>query len=314
MFEAIGQWGLRLARGCPWTNVYGVARSILATATLATLAFSSSTALFHPAFGLPPPPYCEGTARISLFCLVPQMEVARWLSVGILLIVASGWRPRWTAIPHWWITFSFQVSASIPDGGDQLSSILTLLLVPVALTDGRRWHWLIPGGDAHGNPHREILKRIAAQMAFLVVRLQVAYVYFDSAVTKFRVEEWANGTAMYYWLLHSSFGVPHWMRGPAHLLTTHALSVALLTWGIVLFELCLAISPLLPPRARWFLLRAGIAFHCTIAILMGLISFSLVMIAALLLFLQPVDQALTLPARRRIRVDTAVPIPDGASG
>jgi antimicrobial peptide system SdpB family protein len=119
---------------------------------------------------------------------------------------------------------------------------------------------------------------------------------------------------MYYWLLHSSFGVPHWMRGPAHLLTTHALSVALLTWGIVLFELCLAISPLLPPRARWFLLRAGIAFHCTIAILMGLISFSLVMIAALLLFLQPVDQALTLPARRRIRVDTAVPIPDGASG
>src|SRR6202011_1493848 len=143
MLTRLGSTANRWSMTTPWTNVYGVARSVLALATASTLAFSATGTLFRPAVGLPPAPYCLGPGRISLFCLVPhdRLSLARWLGVAILLVVASGWRPRVTAIFHWWVAFSLFVSITIPDGGDQATAVITLLLLPVALTDPRRWHW-----------------------------------------------------------------------------------------------------------------------------------------------------------------------------
>src|SRR5699024_3242820 len=100
-------------------------------------------AIFAPVLGRDVAPYCSGIDAISVFCLFPreQLTLIRWLCVVVLLVIASGWRPRWTALPHWWIAFSVFNSISIPDGGDQAAALLTLMLVPVLLTDPRRWHW-----------------------------------------------------------------------------------------------------------------------------------------------------------------------------
>src|SRR5690606_15652572 len=124
----------------PWTNVYGLARSLLALATAGTLLASSSTTLFDAKLGAHT---CEGMSSLGWFCLVPRdrMALGQGVAIVILLVVASGWRPRLTALPHWWITFSFQVSTTVPDGGDQIASVITLLLLPIALCDRRRWHW-----------------------------------------------------------------------------------------------------------------------------------------------------------------------------
>src|SRR5690606_40939524 len=55
---------------------------------------------------------------LAVHCLLApdHLELARWLSVVALLVVASGWRPRLTALPHWWLTWSLSVSATLTDG------------------------------------------------------------------------------------------------------------------------------------------------------------------------------------------------------
>jgi len=54
----------------------------------------------------------------------------RWVSILVLLVAASGWRPRYTAIPMWWVLFGNQASLTVVDGGDQISAVLALLLIP----------------------------------------------------------------------------------------------------------------------------------------------------------------------------------------
>jgi hypothetical protein len=56
-------------RSNPWTNVYGLGRTLLAAGTATTLAFSSSSTLFRPAWGVPEFPICHGLSRIGLFCI-----------------------------------------------------------------------------------------------------------------------------------------------------------------------------------------------------------------------------------------------------
>jgi antimicrobial peptide system SdpB family protein len=107
-----------------------------------TLIFNETGILFRPGSGMPNYPVCQGVGILGIFCnFNPYLEVARWISVIILLVVASGWRPRYTALFHWWISFSLQTSAITVDGGDQVTAVLTFLLLPIALTDKRKWHW-----------------------------------------------------------------------------------------------------------------------------------------------------------------------------
>jgi antimicrobial peptide system SdpB family protein len=297
MLTRLGYAAQRWSTTTPWTNVYGVARSLLALATAGTLAFSATGSLFRPAAGLPQAPYCNGPGRMSLFCLVPhdQLWLARWLAVAILLVVASGWRPRYTALFHWWVSFSFAVSATIPDGGDQATAVLTLLMLPVALTDPRRWHWqTLPEEAATATRHA---LRLIALSALLVIRVQVAGIYLNSSIAKLAVTEWRDGTAVYYWIGQPVFGAPGWLRGILLAMAATTLGVIAMTWGTLILEFALGIAIVMPRRAGKYLLPAGILFHAGIALMMGLLSFSIAMAAALILYLRPVDQPFRLGAR-----------------
>src|SRR5688500_5023921 len=132
----------------PWTTVYGLARTLLALGTAGTLIFNEPGLLFRPGSGVLEYPICQSMWDFGLFCqFSPFLGLARWVAVAVLLVTASGWRPRWTAVPHWYVAFSFQTSAITLDGGDQVAAVLTLLLLPLALTDKRRWHWQRPEAD-----------------------------------------------------------------------------------------------------------------------------------------------------------------------
>src|SRR5262249_3889924 len=175
MLTALGNRARRWAGSIdPWTNVYGVARTLLALGTALTLAFSHSNAVFAPVIGVARVPICDGMARIGFFCWFGghHLELARWVAVALLLVVASGWRPRLPGLVHWWIAFSFQASATLIEGGDQATAILALLLVPVTLLDARRWHWQpAPAGEPG---ERDASCRLVALTALLVIRVQVA--------------------------------------------------------------------------------------------------------------------------------------------
>ena len=282
-----------VANNPPWTNVYGLARTVLALGTLVTLALNHSSVLFRPAAGVQTAPFCTGGSAFSVWCMLSrdQLELVRFICIGVLIVVATGWRPRITAPFHWWVAYSLQASAITLDGGDQVSAILALLLLPVALTDSRKWHW--QSYDAALTP-REECKRIIASAAWLAIRVQVAGIYLHSFVGKFVVEEWKNGTALYYWWTDPIFGAAPWTEPFVEATLKSALMVVTLTWGALLLELLLFLGLVLQPAQRRWLLPAGIAFHLAIALVQGLVSFGFAMTAALILFLRPSAQTFSL--------------------
>ncbi len=289
MLKKLGKFGQTWASSTsPWTNVYGLARTLLALGTLSTLVFSHSSSIFAPAVGVTDPPVCVGAQQLALFCQFPEhLELARWIAVALLLVVASGWRPRITGILHWWVAFSLFTTGVLVDGGDQATAVLTLLLVPVTLTDGRRWHWQrMPAEAPTGGA---VYRRLLALSSLLVVRLQVAGIYFHAAVGKVAVEEWGDGTAMYYWLSDPGFGTPDWLTPFVMPVLTNPVTVVLLTWSVILFEILLFMGLVMEKRYRGPLLVAGIVFHAGIAVFQGLASFAFAMWGALILFLRPVE-------------------------
>ena len=283
MLRLVERLGRRLDAVRPsalWSTGYGLARTLLAIGTAGTLAFTGSEVLFHPVAGSPPAPHCFHAGAISIFCVVPNPSLARWLAVALLIMVATGWRPRYTALVHWWIAFSVQTSATVIDGGDQVTAVLTLLLLPLALSDPRRWQWAKPDAlDVQAG------WRIAAALGRTMIVVQVSALYFNAAISKLGVLEWTNGTALYYWLTDPTFGPPSWLGPPLEAAALSAAGVVVLTWGTVVLELAISLAWAFPRSAQRVLLAAGLAFHVGIAAAMGLVSFGFAMAAALLLYL-----------------------------
>lgn len=273
----------------PFTNVYGMCRSLLALGTFLTLITTSTEILFRPAAGINEYPIRQGLGGvISIFSLLDKnLEVARWLCIGVLAIVISGWRPRITGVLHWWVSYSFMSSAILVDGGDQVTSILCLMLIPVTLTDKRKWHW--NGFEVKATTPSNIYKLIIANSTIKIIRLQVAIIYLHSAVAKCVVPEWENGTALYYWFTDPMFGASDWLQPIITRIVTNSFSVTMLTWSIIVLEFALFAGLLAQKRYRSILLIFGISFHVGIALIHGLVSFAIAMFAALIIFLRPVD-------------------------
>jgi antimicrobial peptide system SdpB family protein len=268
----------------PHTPLLGLARTLIALGTAGTLAFTRSSSLFTPAAGVPAAPYCTGIGRASVFCLVPRQHLglAQMLCAIVLLITASGIFPRWTAVPHWFVSFSVFNSITIADGGDQIACLLTFLLLPVLITDRRRWHW----SRSPNAPERPRSYAVAAVM-LSVIQIQIAGVYFQSSVAKLGVPEWADGSAMYYWFNETSFGAPLWLRPALQPLVDNPVGVAVLTWSPLFIEFALFLSILLPRRFSPPILVSGLLLHFFIGLTMGLWSFVFCMWGAILLLTRP---------------------------
>ena len=297
MLARLGRWARARAESRnPWTNVYGLARTILATATASTLLATHESVLFHPVAGpAGDPPFCvQYPLRAGLFCLAPSdhLGFARYIGAALLLVVASGWRPRITGLLHWWVSASLQVNAVCVDGGDQATAVLTLLLLPLTLTDSRTWHWQSCGAE----PVTEMLlrRRLIALGGHMLIRLQVAGIYFHAAIAKFSVPEWADGTALYYFFRHPTFGASSWLAPALTLLLGSGVGLSLVTWSVLVFEYFMSTGLVMPPRGRRLLLGLGILFHSGIILIHGLVTFSVAMMAALVLYLRPLEAEFSL--------------------
>ncbi|MFE7933361.1 sporulation-delaying protein SdpB family protein [Streptomyces sp. NPDC057456] len=296
----------------PWAAGYGLARTLLALGTLGTLLFSDAATLFREVATVGRYPMCQGVNSGGAFCLVSEdhYDAMRWACCLVLVIAASGWRPRFTAVPHAYVAFSVFTGIAIPDGGDQITWILTLLIVFVALGDPRRWHWQpAPSPEDRPSRHRTRWALLGAG-ALVVARIQMSVVYFQSCVAKLPHAEWADGSALYYWINNYDFGAPYWLRPTLGFVVDHPVGVAAMTWGPLVLELALAAALLMPQKVRWALLPAGVLFHLCIAVVMGLWSFALAMCAGLLLLLTPFghDPDFARMLRRTTR-QSAIPQP-----
>lgn len=285
----VGYSVLAQVERAPWSNVYGLARTLLAVSTALTLALNPSWALFRPASGVAGIVNCSiPVSHLSLFCIAPtaNLDAARLLGVLLLVIVATGWRPRITGLIHWWVSFSVYASARVIDGGEQTAAVLTLLLIPLTLTDPRRSHWQTLISTSISSKF-DAINRLIGRYGYFIVQMQVSYIYLDACLEKLRVSDWLDGTIMYYVFSNKMLGAPHFLQPILTHLTTSPL-VVLLAWPALLLEFSLGINLLLNPTLRVTLFWLGVLFHCLIALLIGIPSFATIMIAALLLGTIPV--------------------------
>ena len=107
-------------------------------------------------------------------CFLPRFPWGPWLRtawVGLLLVL-SGYYPRFTGVLHWLISSSVFQAANLVEGGDQITAILTLLLVPVTLLDPRRNHWQQPTGPVNryrGFTARVFLVLVSLQLGLAII-------------------------------------------------------------------------------------------------------------------------------------------------
>ncbi|MFF7636959.1 sporulation-delaying protein SdpB family protein [Kitasatospora sp. NPDC008050] len=282
--RAAGALDRRLSRFDARNRWFGVGRTVLCLAELSVLLFTPAKALLVPVLGISDGPKCGSVQALSAFCLGHHAigaEYPRWLLVLVLAVAASGYRPRWTVLPQLWAVYSIATSISVPDGGESIALIVSLLMVPLAIADDRPWHWR-PATTA---PAPDL--RVLAFAAFCALRLQVAYIYLDTAISKFGVADWANGTAEYYFLRDNMFGVAHPLSGMFYALSRNTLVVVGMTWGALVMELAIAVCVLSSERWRKVGLALDIALHGMIIMTMGLWSFGLVMIGASIITATP---------------------------
>jgi antimicrobial peptide system SdpB family protein len=285
-----------------WTSVIGLARSLVAFGTLCTVAFTPSDVLLSPLADGTVPPVCAGASRAGLWCVVPSDH--RWLAAlvtsVVLLLVISGWRPRYTGVLHWYVSWSLILGITLQDGGDQVAAVLTLLLIPITLTDPRRWHW----SRGPQPPPRDAAVGwgwVIARVTRVLIMVQVAGIYLQASIAKLGVPEWADGTALWYWMRGSQFAPPPWISVITDRVIELPLGVVSLTYGTIIIEFLLAVALFMPPLYRRPVLIAGIALHAGIMVTMGLVSFFFSMAGALTLYLAPVGAELSLRPLRRLR-------------
>lgn len=279
----------------PFTPLLGLARSLLAAATLATLLATPHTQLFFRSVNYPDGVTCDRPLSAgSLFCLFRGDTgwIAMSIAIAVLLLVLSGFLPALTALPHWWVAWSFNMTSPVPDGGDQVSAVLTLLLLPLLLGDRRLNHWQAD----RRYTSRTIAVKVLAYSALILIWVQVCVIYFHAAVGKFAVEEWANGTVLWYWFHDPTFAPAEPLRSMLLWIVGSDVGAAVLAYGSLLTELLLAFALVANQRFRSVMLVVGVLFHLSIAVSFGLWSFSVTMTAALLLYLvRPRPDSAALP-------------------
>lgn len=269
-----------LTNGKYWTNFLGLGRSSLALGLLLTLLFNSHETLFS--FGLQNEmnPTFNQFNFLSIYNIIGDFYIAKLISIFVLIIVITGIYPRFTCILHWWVTYSFFITSFAVDGGDQINNILTFLLIPICITDNRKNHWKnekLKNGE---------ISKIIAFYGYLLIEIQVAFLYFQAVVGKFGVNEWLNGTAVYYWFTNVNFGMNSTLYPFIIPILKNPFGVLLITWSVLLLEFFLFTSVFIKnqkiKKLAWV---TGILFHLGIIIIHGLVSFFFSMLGALTLYL-----------------------------
>jgi antimicrobial peptide system SdpB family protein len=268
----------KLANAVIANNTIGIARSFLALSSLFVILFNNLDLILS-----------KGGNRFNFFSVLDFTNYsAKVVSILILLTVIIGWKPRITAILHFWIAFSLFEKMIYPEGGDRIATILTFLLIPILLVDTRKSHWNKKNIEIKEFSFSQKCANIFNYFVFATIRVQVAIIYFFSGISKpFLEDTWKEGTAVYYYLSNSNFGYANWLSVIIEPLLNNPYALLFLTWGAVLLEISLAFCLVASKKYYKFFLILGISLHFSFFIIQGLATFFLVMTGALFMYLGP---------------------------
>jgi hypothetical protein len=134
------------------------------------------------------------------------------------------------------------------DGSDQMNSIIA---ITIAVCVG-----------PHSSPW-------LLEIGLWFLALQACLSYFSAGVAKIVSPVWRSGAAVLLVFNTGSYGD----ESAGAFLTRYPAVARAMTWGTVVFEVTFPACLLLPPRMMWLILGCGVAFHLTIAVVMGLNNF-----------------------------------------
>ncbi|MDJ1473279.1 hypothetical protein QNI19_32785 [Cytophagaceae bacterium DM2B3-1] len=276
-----------------FTNVYGLARSILAFGTIISLSFTSSSDFFpHEAI-------TTGLLRNNIIPNFYQimgyenLHTSIFISILILCSVISGYLPQITGILQAWISYSFFTGAILVEGGDQITQIITFLLIPITIFDKRLNHW---SSKEFFTYKRSKAIEYICYTFFVVIQIQMAIVYLIAGGGKMKSPEWMNGNAFYYWFSHVPFGASGFIKTLFEPIVSNEYIVPLITWGVIGFECILFAAFFMEdPRKKRVLFWMAVLFHFMIVLVHGLVSFYFAMVGGLILYLLPINVPLKFP-------------------
>ena len=287
------------------SRVLGLGRTVIATAQATVLLFTPASHLFVP---VGPEGVTVDCTRLpqsaSAYCVTGDLDrqVTTWGLLILLVVIASGLLPRIMSIIHVWVSLSVGMSISLPDGGESIAQVCTIFLMLASLNDRRTWHWQAPRRDATDSVFQGV-----AWAGHWGLRLQLAYVYLNSAVAKVSVDPWQEGTATYYVARMENFGAAG-LFSDVIIWATGLTSVALLTaWGAIVTEALIAMLILQRGARQVCALALCTGLHLMIIVQLGIVSFGLIMIGAVLCATSRGTAEVLRPAAERHRGRRAAP-------
>ncbi|MDW5470372.1 sporulation-delaying protein SdpB family protein [Staphylococcus equorum] len=268
----------------PFTSLLGVVRTILASPLLLTLLFNPVSILFKPVAGLIEYSHCKNTNSLTFFCFFNQsnLGLAKLIVIVILCLIILGYFPQILGILHFYIAYSVQNTMTTIDGGEQVSLVITFWLMLISLFDNRLNHWQKPKNKYDYN-------KVFGWAFIIVLKIQIAYIYLNSAITKMKNKEWLDGTAVYYYLNDVIFGVPDYFYNLFSFVIETPL-IGLITWGTLVIQLLIFATIFASNKVKKVMLYVSIFMHELFAVFLGLISFSLIMLAVLIFYFSPIIQ------------------------
>ncbi|RKQ84562.1 antimicrobial peptide system SdpB family protein [Mycolicibacterium mucogenicum 261Sha1.1M5] len=276
------RWILKHFGKDPFGPFLQLGRSLLATGTFLTLTFNPAETLFHsasPSGSIAV--QCSRQAAIGAFCLVPteSLDVVRLVLAAACIPAIIGLFPFVSSTFHLFAAFSLSNNAIGIEGGDQLTVNLTFLLALASFGDRRMWGWV--ERRAHGTH----LKFIPSNVLLWTITIQVAFVYLEAGLVKSKEAIWAEGSALWYWVQNSAFGISREFSHTLMSALSPPLMSAAATWGTIVLEISIAVIFLFAKnqKLRQTAIFLGILFHLAIALIMGLVTFFFAMAGALFL-------------------------------
>jgi hypothetical protein len=195
----------------------------------------------------------------------------------VYLLFTLGWHTRVMGVLFYLATISIHHRNILTNSGaDTVLLLLTFYMM------------LSPCGAAYSLDARRAARRrgtvaepLIIPWAQRLIQLQIAFIYFDTALLKSNGSSWLGGTALHYVLNNTEVG-----RFSLYPLTDYPLAINVLTLGALLTEFSLAFL-LWFRETRRAMICAGIALHFGILLTVNIPIFGELMIASYLTFLPP---------------------------
>lgn len=216
-------------------------------------------------------------------------DVIYHLGIIVALAFLFGYKGKVISILNFIFVWSLMTrNHLILDGGDNISRILLVYLILVNTTAYFSIDAYLKGKSGKGKNENEntvastnfSLRNLVHNLAVLACLVQVSIVYITSGLHKAMGELWQSGTALYYILQVEEFSHPFFRD------LILSSDVILVFGAYMAVFVQLAFPFLVFNRYTKYIGMAGIiCMHLGIAVVMGLFSFSFIMIANQLLFL-----------------------------